>query len=214
MVAAKLKIQEGTIIHVLHEPKGYKKALGKLPAKVKFSDSAKEAGMVHWFVETKAQMEKELPKMLKMLRPEVTMWIFYPKGTSGIQTDLTRDKGWDQLLKHDLKWISLISFDQTWSTFGVRMKTDSDVKKDAVPKKREIFDWIDPVKKTVRIPDELAAALKKHKKVEAYFNALAYSHRKEYVEWIVTAKREETRSARVEGTIERLTKQWKNPRNQ
>jgi uncharacterized protein YdeI (YjbR/CyaY-like superfamily) len=33
------------------------------------------------------------------------------------------------------------------------------------------------------------------------------------VEWIVTAKKEETRKARIEGTLERLGKQWKNPRN-
>jgi len=29
----------------------------------------------------------------------------------------------------------------------------------------------------------------------------------------VTAKREETRKERVDGTIERLVKSWKNPRN-
>ncbi len=37
--------------------------------------------------------------------------------------------------------------------------------------------------------------------------------KKEYIEWIVTAKREETRIQRIDGTIERLVKGWKNPRN-
>jgi hypothetical protein len=212
-IADKLKIKAGTTVHLIHEPKGYAKAYGKIPAGVKFSETPKGATQIHWFVENKAQMEKELPKILKMLTPEITIWIFYPKGTSGIQTDLTRDKGWDTLLKHDLKWISLISFDSTWSTFGMRLKTDTDVKKEAAPKKREIFDWIDPVKKTVRVPEDLGAAFRKNKKAETYFNSLAFSHRKEYVEWIVTAKREETRAERIKGTIERLNKSWKNPRN-
>jgi uncharacterized protein YdeI (YjbR/CyaY-like superfamily) len=96
----------------------------------------------------------------------------------------------------------------------MRLKNEKDAKKEAAPKKREIFDWIDSAKKIVRVPDDLQAALKKNKKVDAYFNSLAFSHRKEYVEWIVTAKREETRAERVKGTIERLAKQWKNPRNQ
>jgi hypothetical protein len=31
-----------------------------------------------------------------------------------MQTDLTRDKGWDALMRHkELQWISLISFDAT-----------------------------------------------------------------------------------------------------
>ncbi len=37
--------------------------------------------------------------------------------------------------------------------------------------------------------------------------------KKEYVEWIITAKREETRKERLKGTVERLEKEWKNPRN-
>lgn len=214
-IADKLKLKSGMNVHVIHEPKGYARAFGTLPSGVKFIDDAKGATQIHWFVENRAQMEKELPKILKMLKPEVTVWIFYPKGTSGIQTDLTRDKGWDKLLAHDLKWIALISFDDTWSTFGMRLKSESELKKEAAPKQpREIFNWVDPVKKTVKLPDDLAAALKKKKKEEAYFNTLSFTNKKEYIEWIVTAKREETRSERVKGTIERLGKQWKNPRNQ
>jgi uncharacterized protein YdeI (YjbR/CyaY-like superfamily) len=49
--------------------------------------------------------------------------------------------------------------------------------------------------------------------LEEVWSGLPYSHRKEYVEWIVSAKRPETRAARVAGSIERLGKGWKNPRN-
>ena len=63
------------------------------------------------------------------------------------------------------------------------------------------------------MPDELTAALKKNKKISDYFHSLAFSHKKEYIEWIVTAKKDETKMKRVEGTIERLEKKWKNPRN-
>ena len=39
------------------------------------------------------------------------------------------------------------------------------------------------------------------------------TNKKEYIEWIVTAKRSATRNERLNGTLERLSKQWKNPRN-
>jgi len=161
-------------------------------------------------------LEKEMSKVMKLVKPEVIVWVYYPKGTSKIQTDLTRDKGWDCLLTEGdkLTWISLISFDDTWSVFGFRPKTEADRKKEAKPKEeREIFKWVNPQTKEVRLPDDVAAALKKNKKESAQFDALSFTNKKEYLEWILTAKREETRTERIKGTIERLGKGWKNPAN-
>jgi len=215
-IADKLKIKSQFSLLTINAPSNFKKGLEGLPAGVKISDTGNDYNQVHWFVFNKAQMEKEMSKVMKLLKPEVTVWVYYPKGSSKIQTDLTRDKGWDCLLAEGdkLTWISLISFDETWSVFGFRAKTEADKKKEAKPKEeREIFNWINPATKEVRLPDDLAKILKKNKKEEAIFNSLAYSHKKEYVEWIVTAKREETRTKRLTEMIERLGKGWKNPAN-
>lgn len=48
--------------------------------------------------------------------------------------------------------------------------------------------------------------LKKNKDARAFFDKLAYSHRREYVRWIEEAKRAETRTARVAKAIEMLKK--------
>lgn len=215
-IAQKLRIKSGFNLLTFHAPADFKKGLGALPAGVKITDNGKACDQVHWFVLNRAQLEKEVSKVLKLLKPKVTVWVYYPKGSSKIQTDLTRDKGWDCLLKESdkLTWISLISFNETWSVFGFRFKTESDKKKAEKGKpEREIMKWINPATKEVRLPDDLAAALKKNKKLGDYFHSLAFSHKKEYVEWIVEAKKEETRAKRIEGTLERLEKQWKNPRN-
>ncbi|HMU47294.1 MAG TPA: YdeI/OmpD-associated family protein [Chitinophagaceae bacterium] len=215
-IADKLKIKAKNILLTINEPKDFKKGLSGLPAGVTITDSGKEFDQVHWFVLNQAQMEKQMSKVMKLLKPGILVWIYYPKGTSGIQTDLNRDKGWDCLLKESDKvtFISLISFNDTWSVFGMRAKTESDRKKDAKPKpEREIFKWVNPQTKEVKLPDELTAAFRKNKKVADYFHSLAFTHKKEYIEWIVTAKKEETKIKRVEGMIERLEKQWKNPRN-
>ena len=63
------------------------------------------------------------------------------------------------------------------------------------------------------IPAELAAALKKNKKASATFERFSYSHKKEYVDWITEAKREETKSQRLATTVAWLTegkpRHWK-----
>jgi Bacteriocin-protection, YdeI or OmpD-Associated len=212
--AQKLKIKENSTLLTLNAPADFKRNLVGLPQGVKIVTGGKDYNQVHWFVLNKSQMERELNKVLKLVTGDVLCWIYYPKGTSGIQTDLTRDKGWDALLKQkNLQWISLISFDDTWSTFAFRLKTDLDKKKEAKPKAREIFNWVNPETKEIRLPDDLSAALKKNKKQRDFFNTLSFTNRKEYIEWIVTAKREETRKERIAQTVEKLSKNWKNPRN-
>ena len=215
-IAQKLRIIQGATLLALNAPDNFKKGLTGLPSGVKIVTDGKEYDQVHWFVFNRVQLEKEMSKIMKLLKEGVTVWVYYPKGTSKIQTDLTRDKGWDCLLKEGdkLTWISLISFDDTWSVFGFRPKTEADKKKDAKPKEeREIFKWVNPTTKEVKLPDDLASAFKKNKKQADYFDTLSFTNKKEYIEWIVTAKREETRKERIDGTIERLEKQWKNPRN-
>jgi hypothetical protein len=58
--------------------------------------------------------------------------------------------------------------------------------------------------RTVEVPDDLAAALAADDEARTRFDALAYSHRKEFVRWITEAKRETTRGQRVTKTIEML----------
>lgn len=214
-VSSKLRIKPGYTLLVLNAPKDFKTSLGPLPEGVSITTSGKNYQQVHWFLLSRAQLEKEMSKVMKLLKEGTTVWVYYPKGTSKIKTDLSRDKGWDCLLSESdkLTWISLVSLNDTWSVFGFRPKTAADKKKEAQPKEREIFNWVDPATKEVRLPDDLAAALKKNKAGATFFNTLSFTNKKEYIEWIVTAKREETRTERIKGTIERLDKRWKNPRN-
>jgi Bacteriocin-protection, YdeI or OmpD-Associated/Domain of unknown function (DUF1905) len=62
----------------------------------------------------------------------------------------------------------------------------------------------DPGTRTVEVPDELAAALDGDAEAKTRFDALAYSHRKEFARWVAEAKREATRAERVTKTLEML----------
>jgi hypothetical protein len=81
------------------------------------------------FVRNKAELAVLAPKAARALRPEAMLWISFPKGTSKIQTDLTRDKGWESLHALDLKWITLISVNETWSAFALRPFREGETKK-------------------------------------------------------------------------------------
>jgi uncharacterized protein YdeI (YjbR/CyaY-like superfamily) len=57
-------------------------------------------------------------------------------------------------------------------------------------------------KAPARVPTDLTDALKKNKKARSAFEAFSPSHKREYVEWIIEAKRDETRARRVATAIQ------------
>jgi uncharacterized protein YdeI (YjbR/CyaY-like superfamily) len=56
----------------------------------------------------------------------------------------------------------------------------------------------DRSKKTIKIPDELEGAFEKDKALKLAFKDLSYSKRKEYCEYISSAKRDQTKQTRLE----------------
>lgn len=54
------------------------------------------------------------------------------------------------------------------------------------------------------VPDDLRKALKKDREANDFFGRLSYTHRKEYVNWITEAKKEETRQRRIAKAIDML----------
>lgn len=68
-------------------------------------------------------------------------------------------------------------------------------------------------KAAIPMPEDLAAALAGSAQAQATFHGFAPSHRREYLEWITEAKRDETRAKRIAQTIEWLSegkkRNWK-----
>jgi uncharacterized protein YdeI (YjbR/CyaY-like superfamily) len=68
-------------------------------------------------------------------------------------------------------------------------------------------------RKELAVPADLAAALKKNRTAAVTFAGFSPSHRREYIDWITGAKREETRSKRLATTLEWLaegkSRNWK-----
>ena len=70
-----------------------------------------------------------------------------------------------------------------------------------------------PKREAPPVPDDLAAALRQRAGAGKIFDAFPPSHQREYVEWIVEAKREATRATRVAQAVEWIaegkSRNWK-----
>ena len=117
-LAKKMKLKSGLKAAVINAPQNY---MDELKHDTAMSPTLN--GKFDWiqiFVKSKAELDGLASKAAKALRPESILWISFPKGTSKIQTDLTRDKGWESLQALDLKWLTLVSVNETWSAFALR----------------------------------------------------------------------------------------------
>ena len=56
--------------------------------------------------------------------------------------------------------------------------------------------------RTVRAPADLLAALKNNARARAAYDEMSPSHKREYIEWVTEAKRDETRKRRVAAAVE------------
>ena len=83
---------------------------------------------------------------------------------------------------------------------------DAGVKKPAQPRAKK-----EPA--ALEVPDYFTAALRNNKAAQQTFEKFSHSHRKEYVEWVTGAKRDETRENRLATAIEWLaegkSRNWK-----
>jgi len=116
-VLGKMKIKPEHSLLVLNSPKGYVKSSDK--ADTRLSASGKYDA-IQLFVKDKTELDAYASKVLKALKDNGLLWICYPKKSASIETDLTRDNGWDTLEKQGYEGVSLVSVDDTWSAFRFR----------------------------------------------------------------------------------------------
>jgi hypothetical protein len=63
---------------------------------------------------------------------------------------------------------------------------------------------IDTEPRIVVVPEDFQQALDNNPKAKKIFDKFSYSHKKEYVEWIEGAKKQETRENRVKKAVEQI----------
>jgi hypothetical protein len=115
-VAQKAHVKPGATIAVVNRVKGIVESLG-LPRDATFVPPGK-AQLIFLFAKTRAELDREMPKAVARLGDESALWVFFRKGSKGL--DMNRDTVWAVAEKLRLSPLGLLSVDDTWSAFRFR----------------------------------------------------------------------------------------------
>ena len=120
-VAQKLLIKEGRTVLFVNPPPGYVSGLGALPAGVKLLKSHGTADLIQLFVKSRAELERELPKLKRALAPGALLWVTYPKVTSRMKGDINRDSIAAYARTVGMDGVSMVSVDDDWSALRLKV---------------------------------------------------------------------------------------------
>ena len=212
----KLRLKAGQTILLLSNPLAFRKIFSD-----KYFVSEERVGqfeVVFVFAPNKTVLEHLIPIAEKASTTDSIVWVAFPKGSSKTQTDLTRDKGWESMPETEWQPLSLISLDEKWSAFSFRRAGGQETKVRRAlrdPGTENVIKpenpYIDTVNRVVNLPEDLSQALAENKEALVFFEKLSFTNRREYVHWVTSAKREETRQKRVLETVAKLDQGLKNP---
>lgn len=104
---------------VIHAPVGLEEAFAKLGCKTSFDTKEKSANTLV-FINSNKEYLDFLNKQLKHVVPDSVLWFAYPKGTSGIKTDINRDTIRETGEKYNLTTVTAVSIDDIWSALRFR----------------------------------------------------------------------------------------------
>ncbi len=72
------------------------------------------------FVGSSADLAARWPAFERALTGGKAMWICYPKTSSKVVTDLSRDRGWELVAQAGYEAVSQVAVDTTWSAMRFR----------------------------------------------------------------------------------------------
>lgn len=156
------------------------------------------------FAVSQKQLKDILHDVIPVLHTDAKLWIAYPKLSSKIASDLSRDENWECITKYGFEPVRSIALDSVWSAIRLR-KPEENTNKVVGFSSANPAPGVDYTNRTISTPKELQVLLDKNKTAASFYESLAFTHKREYVEWIISAKREETKARRLETTMEKLT---------
>jgi len=114
-------MQAGQRVLIMNAPQGYLAALEPLPEGLEVFDCADgRFDLVQLFVKSVLELEELGTVVLKAVTYDGLLWISYPKQSSKVDTDISRDTGWDVISQAGLRPVAQISIDETWSALRFR----------------------------------------------------------------------------------------------
>lgn len=120
-IIKKIRFSQDAKSAIINAPIDFYKSFCNLSETNHISKSLiKNPGWILVFVFDKSDVDRLTPGVLETSDEKTILWFAYPKKSSSIKTDITRDKGWDSVHNNGWEGVSIISIDDTWSAFRAR----------------------------------------------------------------------------------------------
>ena len=122
----KLGIKPHLSVVTINAPTIYRRLLDPIPEGVTFSDRLKpDSSFVHVFVRRRSELEKALPVSREKIADTGTVWISWPKKSSGVSTDVTEDVVRAVALPLGFVDVKVCAIDETWSGLKLMVRREN-----------------------------------------------------------------------------------------
>jgi len=112
----KLGIKPAMNVIVINEPANYRKLLGRGADGLEFSDRiGTGSSFVHFFTARRSELKKKLRMLREKVADSGTVWVSWPKKSSGVATDVTEDVIRAVALSLGFVDVKMCAIDETWS---------------------------------------------------------------------------------------------------
>ncbi len=96
----------------------------ELPTETSVVSDPAAADVLLLYVNSQAELAQHAPALIAGYKDGGAFWIAYPKKSSGIVTDMSRDVAWTPLTEADFLPVTQIALDTTWSALRFRRRSE------------------------------------------------------------------------------------------
>jgi hypothetical protein len=122
----KLGIKPGLSVVTINAPPDYRRLLGPIPENVTFSHRLKaDSGFVHVFTKKSSELEKTLSVLREKIADTGTVWVSWPKKSSGVPADVTEDVVRAVALPLGFVDVKVCAIDETWSGLKLMIRREN-----------------------------------------------------------------------------------------
>lgn len=120
----KLGVKPGNSVLLANPPEAVLLLLKPPPGATIQTNAVGEFDVVVAFVRDRAEIEAEAAPTIASTRAGGYLWFAYPKRSSGVATDISRDAGWEPVREAGWETVTLVAIDDHWAALRFRPLSD------------------------------------------------------------------------------------------
>jgi hypothetical protein len=122
----KLGIKPGMIVVAIDPPEDYRKLLDPIPSGVNFATRpVGNTKFVHLFATRRSQLTNQLSILRRKIADDATLWVSWPKKSSGVATDITEDVIRAVALPLGFVDVKVCAVDEIWSGLKLMIRREN-----------------------------------------------------------------------------------------